>query len=108
VTVELFVRPAIRRMAGHSEPFRRGTPVTLLEPVTVRPRLQHFLRAVVEEGPDGLRARLTGPQGSGILTSMVAANALLVVPEGQFETPAGAMLTALLLHAPGWAEDPPF
>jgi molybdopterin molybdotransferase len=108
VTFELFVRPAIRRMAGHAEPFRRGMPVTLLEPVTVRPRLQHFLRAVVEEGPDGLRARLTGPQGSGILTSMVAANALLVVPEGQFETPAGAMLTALLLHAPGWAEDPPF
>ena len=31
-------------------------------------------------------ARLTGPQGSGILTSMMRADALLIVPEGQFET----------------------
>ncbi len=108
VTFELFVRPAIRRMAGHAHPFRRGTTVTLAEPVTVRPRLQHFLRAVVEDRPGGLQVRLTGPQGSGILTSMVAANALLVIPEGQFETPAGATATALLLHVPAWAGDPPF
>jgi molybdopterin molybdotransferase len=48
---------------------------------------------VVTEG----QARLTGPQGSGILTSMVKANALLVIPEGQHETPAGSTAIALLL-----------
>ena len=64
VTFELFVRPAIRKMCGHPLPFRRAVSVRLAEPVSVRPKLQHFLRAIVEEGPDGPKARLTGPQGS--------------------------------------------
>lgn len=98
VTFELFVRPAIRKMMGHAEPFRRTVPVTVTEPVKVGAGLQHFLRAIVTPAGDGrLQARLTGPQGSGILTSMVAANALLIIPEGQPETPAGAAATALVL-----------
>jgi molybdopterin molybdotransferase len=108
VTFELFVRPAIRKMSGHSLPFRRSITVKLAEPVSVRPKLQHFLRAVVCDGPDGPSARLTGPQGSGILTSMALANALLVVPEGQFETPEGAMLQALRLDEPVHQSDPGF
>lgn len=108
VTFELFVRPAIRRMAGHSLPFRRTVPVRAAEPIHLRPRLQHFLRAVVTDGADGLEARLTGPQGSGILTSMILANALLVVPEGQLETPAGAMLRALVLDDPVHQAEPGF
>jgi molybdopterin molybdotransferase len=108
VTFELFVRPAIRRMSGHALPFRRSVPVALAEPVSLRPRLQHFLRGVVTHGPDGATARLTGPQGSGILTSMALANALLLVPEGQFETPAGARLNAILLDDTIHQADPPF
>ncbi len=108
VCFELFVRPAIRRMSGHALPFRRGVTVRAAEPISLKPRLQHFLRAVVSEGAEGLEARLTGPQGSGILTSMVAANALLVVPEGQHETWAGAELTAIRLDDPGHVSDPPF
>jgi molybdopterin molybdotransferase len=108
VTFELFVRPAIRAMMGHPLPFRRAVPVRLAEPVTLRPRLQHFLRAVVTEGAEGAEVRLTGPQGSGILTSMVKANALLIIPEGQFETPAGARALAILLDDPRHQADPPF
>jgi molybdopterin molybdotransferase len=108
VTFELFVRPAIRRMAGHRLPFRRTVPVRAAEPIRLKPRLQHFLRAVVSDGPQGLEARLTGPQGSGILTSMILANALLVVPEGQFETAAGATLRALVLDDPVHTADPGF
>ncbi|HEU5039903.1 MAG TPA: gephyrin-like molybdotransferase Glp [Gemmatimonadales bacterium] len=108
VTFELFVQPAIRKMAGHRLPFRRSVPVRLAEPVSLKPRLQHFLRAVVTEGPDGPEARLTGPQGSGILTSMVLANALLIIPEGQFETPAGATVQALRLDDPVHQADPGF
>ena len=93
VTFELFVRPAIRKMMGHAQTFRAATSVTLAEPIKLGPRLQHFLRAVVADG----EARLTGPQGSGILTSMVRANALLVIPEGQHEAPAGSTAIALLL-----------
>jgi molybdopterin molybdotransferase len=108
VTFELFVRPAIRKMAGHVLPFRRTVAVRVAEPVSLKPRLQHFLRAVVSDGPAGPEARLTGPQGSGILTSMILANALLIVPEGQLETPAGATLRALLLDDPVHSADPGF
>ncbi|MBA3522794.1 MAG: molybdopterin molybdotransferase MoeA [Gemmatimonadales bacterium] len=108
VTFELFVRPAIRKMSGHALPFRRTVPVRMAEPVSLKPRLQHFLRAIVTEGPGGLEARLTGPQGSGILTSMVLANALLVIPEGQHETPVGAAASALVLDDPVHRAEPGF
>jgi molybdopterin molybdotransferase len=108
VTFELFVRPAIRKMAGHTLPFRRTVTARAAEPIHLKPRLQHFLRAIVSDGADGLEARLTGPQGSGILTSMIRANALLIVPEGQFETPAGADVRALLLDDPVHAAEPGF
>ncbi len=108
VTFELFVRPAIRKMMGQPLPFRRSVKVTAAEGISVKPRLQHFLRGVVTEGSSGLEARLTGPQGSGILTSMVQANALLITPEGQFDTPAGTLLDALILNDPVHQERPGF
>jgi molybdopterin molybdotransferase len=108
VTYELFVRPAIRKMMGHVRPFRRSIPVRMAESVTLKPKLQHFLRGVVTEGPSGPEARLTGPQGSGILTSMARANALLVIPEGQHETPVGAAVGALVLNDPLHREEPGF
>src|SRR5262249_14279142 len=108
VTFELFVRPAIRAMVGHRTPFRRTRPVRVSEPVRVGPKLQHFLRAVVTESATGLDARLTGPQGSGILTSMLRANALVILPEGQFETSAGATADALLLDDPHHVDSPPY
>jgi len=98
VTFELFVRPTIRRMLGHTRLHRCPVTVTLEEPVRIGAKLTHFLRAIVTAQPDGsLTARLTGPQGSGILTSMSLANALLVVPEDRPEVPAGKRLSALLL-----------
>ena len=108
VTFELFVRPAIRRMCGHALAFRRAMTARAAEPITLRPRLQHFLRGVVTEVDGALEARLTGPQGSGILTSMIRANALLIVPEGQHETPAGAAVSALRLDEPVHQATPPF
>ncbi len=108
VTFELFVRPAIRKMMGHARPFRRSVPVRAAEPITLKPKLQHFLRGIVSEAPGGAEARLTGPQGSGILTSMTLANALLVIPEGQQETPAGSIVQALVLNDPVHQEAPGF
>jgi len=104
VTFELFVRPAIRRLQGHALPFRRTVPVTLAEPVTLGPRLRHYLRAIVE----GEEARLTGPQGSGILTSMARANALLIVPADMPAVPVGTELQALILDDPRHVAEPPY
>ncbi|HEU4642879.1 MAG TPA: gephyrin-like molybdotransferase Glp [Gemmatimonadaceae bacterium] len=98
VTFELFVRPVLRKMLGHDRLHRRPVPVTLEEPVSIGAKLTHFLRAIVTVRDDGsLGARLTGPQGSGILTSMSLANALLVVPEDRPRVEAGETLHALLL-----------
>lgn len=104
VTFELFVRPAIRKMMGQALPFRATTPVRVAERILLGPALQHFLRAVVVDG----EARLAGPQGSGILTSMVRANALLIIPEGQHDTAEGALAEALLLDDPRHVADVPW
>ena len=98
VTFELFVRPVILRMLGHTRCFRRPVPVTVEEPVRIGAKLTHFLRAIIEARTDGsLGARLTGPQGSGILTSMLRANALLVVPFDRPELRPGDVTTAIPL-----------
>jgi molybdopterin molybdotransferase len=97
VCFELFVRPAILKMQGATALFRRSVRATTEEPVHTPGRLTHFLRAVLHETPAGWSARLTGPQGSGILSSMVRANALLVVPEEVDDAPPGTTLTAILL-----------
>ena len=109
-TFELLVRPAIRRMLGHALPFRRTVPVVVAEPITLGPKLRHFLRAVVapRAGDGALEARLTGPQGSGILTSMARANALLIVPEDRPAVTAGEVLSAILLEDPHHVAAPPF
>ena len=98
VTFDLFVRPAIRKMLGHERLFRRVVRVTLEEPVSIGVRLTHFLRATVRPGEDGqLFARLTGAQGSGILTSMSKAEALLIIPEERARIEAGENVHAFLL-----------
>ena len=110
VTFELFVRPALRRLAGHTLPFRRTVPVVVQEAITLGPKLRHYLRAIVQaDAPDQpLAARLTGPQGSGILTSMARANALLIVPEDMPAVPVGAALRALVLDDPHHVAEPPY
>jgi molybdopterin molybdotransferase len=98
VSFELFVRPALRKMQGYSNLFRRAVTVTLEEEVKIAARLTHFLRASVTRKDDGtLLARLTGLQSSGALTSMAKANALLIVPETSPTVAKGAQLRALML-----------
>ncbi len=97
VTFELFVRPMLRRMLGHTRLFRKPVRVTLGEPVKTGAQLTHFLRAIVSVDDGALTARLTGPQGSGILTSMALANALLVVPHDRQHYEAGETLSAIPL-----------
>jgi molybdopterin molybdotransferase len=106
VTFELFVRPAIRKMCGHTALHRAMADVVLDEPVAVGADLTHFLRVVLSRRTDGrLGARLTGAQSSGILSSMARADALLVVPRGQATVPAGAALRAIPLgERAAWVE----
>ncbi len=49
-------------------------------------------------GPAGPSVRPTGEQGSGVLTALVRANGLLVVPEGVEALPAGALVEVEMIH----------
>lgn len=97
VTFELFGRPLIRKMIGHKLLFRRPLPVELESDVTIAADLTHFLRAHVSCDNTGYRARLTRSQSSASLTSLAAANALLVVPPERKSYAAGSRMFALPL-----------
>jgi molybdopterin molybdotransferase len=99
VTFELFVRPALRRMAGHAVLLRTTVAARAGEEILSPPGLAHYFRVTLERAGDGPPvARLTGPQGSGILTSMVRADGLAIVPEGTERVEAGATLRVLPLR----------
>ncbi len=98
VTFELFVRPAILKMLGETLIFPATRMVTLDEPISLTADLTHYLRVVVTQCDGVDHARLTGTQSSGALTSMLRANALLIVPEGQRECHPGEQFRAMPLR----------
>jgi molybdopterin molybdotransferase len=101
VTFELFVRPALRSLLGDPRPVPAPLRAQLRDAVRTQAPLTHYLRAVVARDGDGVvRATLTGPQGSGLLTSMARANALVVVPHDVQELAAGSEVDALPLAVP--------
>jgi molybdopterin molybdotransferase len=97
VTFELFARPLIRRLRGATRIFRRAVTVRSLEEISIAAPLMHFMRAEIEWRDDGPWARLTGPQGSGLLTSMARADALVVIPAERPLVRTGESVKALLL-----------
>ncbi|HKE99690.1 MAG TPA: gephyrin-like molybdotransferase Glp [Actinomycetes bacterium] len=105
VVFELLVRPALRRIAGHPADRldRPRVAARLAEPVRSPPGRTSFLRVTLTGAPGALEARLTGPQGSGVLSSCVAAGGLAVVPADADSLPAGAEVEVVVLRqAPGW------
>ena len=82
VVFELFVRPALLKMAGHTELLRPTFKATLAEPVTNRDGRVNYMRAILKESNGHYTAETTGPQGSGILHSLVLANGLITIPSG--------------------------
>jgi molybdopterin molybdotransferase len=87
VCTEEYVRPLVRRMMGHSLLYRPVRTAVLDERYTKGSdaRRAHFVRVRLQERDGVLHAKPTGPQGSGILTSMALATGIAVLPE---ETPA--------------------
>jgi molybdopterin molybdotransferase len=100
VVFEVLVRPALRRLAGMPDDRldRPRVMARLAEPVRSPAGRVSFLRVRLEAGDDALSASLTGAQGSGVLSSVVAADGLAVVPADQTELPAGAEVSVILLR----------
>jgi molybdopterin molybdotransferase len=100
VTFEVFLRPAIRKMAGHTSLHRRTILARARKSMSSREGLTHFSRVRLSRAGDGsIEAELTGPQGSGILTSMALADGLAVIPEGISEIAKGDLVEVIVLGA---------
>jgi molybdopterin molybdotransferase len=81
VAFEIFGRPAMIKMMGKSDWRRPIVRAIALERILNRNDPRLFLARCVVTERDGKRyASLTGAQGSGILTSMMRANALTLIP----------------------------
>lgn len=98
ITGELFVRPAVLRMQGAVAVHRAPINVRLGQRVQGAPGTTLLLRARLVPYAGGFIAELTGPQGSGLMSSMARADALLVIPADAGALDAGAMVAALPLH----------
>lgn len=98
VTFEVLGKPALRRMTGRKEVYGPTRRVRIAEPVRSNTGLTRFLRVHLDrDAKDQWSARLTGEQGSGMLTSVARADALLVVPEDVASFDPGDEATVLLL-----------
>ncbi|MFM2106180.1 MAG: hypothetical protein RL338_1212 [Chloroflexota bacterium] len=98
VTFELFVRPVLRRLAGRRDILRPVDRGRLMDPVSTSAGRRTFVRVVAERDPDGAERRdgsgrvllrLAGGQGSHVLSGLVAAEGLAVIPEELGDAPAG-------------------
>ncbi len=102
VTFELFARPAILKMMGKKKLTKPTVDAVLEDSMVNSDGRRVFARAIVEKRDGQYFARLTGPQGSGILTSMVLANGLVIVPEDKAGVEAGEVVRVMMLD---WSEE---
>ena len=102
VTFELFVRPAILKMMGKKNLTKPTIEAVVENSVVNRGGRRLLARVIVEKRHGQYFARLTGPQGSGILTSMTLANGLMIIPENKTEVVAGDIVQVMMLD---WREE---
>jgi molybdopterin molybdotransferase len=96
VTFELFVRPVLRRLSGHTDLIGRPVVHARLADAVRKPLdRRSFLRVQL----DGDVARLSGGQASHVISALAWANALAIVPEGIAELPAGAEVEVMRLDS---------
>ncbi|MBN2397314.1 MAG: molybdopterin molybdotransferase MoeA, partial [Deltaproteobacteria bacterium] len=97
ITFEEYVRPAILKMTGHRNIFRRTIRATVAHDIEKKQGLRYFFRSRVQREGDGFVVEITGEQGSGILRSMVLANGIMVIPEDVELVKAGDQVMVQLI-----------
>jgi len=90
VTFAAFVRPALQKLMGWHAPAQPLLRARAVETLRKKPGRTEYQRGIVERREDGeLWVRLTGNQGSGVLSSMVQANGLIVLGHDQHTVQSG-------------------
>ena len=100
VTFELFGRPILRKMQGHTRLLKPQIPVVVEDGVSEKVMRRHYVRAHVKWHDDHFVAHTTGNQGSNIMTSLLQANAFVIVPEGGVTIAPGETAKAMMLDWP--------
>lgn len=100
VTFELFGRPLIRKLQGHSRLHKPQVEVVVANGLPKQTMRRHYVRAHVVWQHDHFVARLTGNQGSHMMTSLLNANALVIVPESGTEVHPEGKMKAMMLNWP--------
>jgi molybdopterin molybdotransferase len=95
---ELFVRPALLKMAGRRLLHRPRVIATLDDTLDTPPGLRFFARGIYDATTSTVRT--TGPQGSGILRSMALANCLIDIPDTVQHVDRGASVTVIRTDQP--------
>ena len=98
VSLELFVKPALRRLMGHRKASQPVYRATMAEDVAASDSRTYVVRVRAWREDEKWHASSTGPQGSGMLRSMVGANGLVLVPGGPRGVRAGEEVDFLLLR----------
>ena len=88
----LFVRPALWKLAGRRRLFPPAWQAQAMEPLRKRTGRREFKRGILAYRDARWEVRTTGPQGSGILSSMVAGNCLIVLEEDRGDVAAGEIV----------------
>lgn len=96
VIFDQYVRPVLLKMQGATSIYREQLTAISDQEITKPEGRREFMRAAVEWRDGQYHARLTGPQGSGILTSMVRADGLLILPEKAVHIKPGDTVTVEL------------
>jgi len=89
----LFVRPALWKLAGRRHLAPETWHARAAEPMRKKRDRMEFKRGVLRYVDGAWEVRTTGPQGSGILSSMVAGNCLIVLEEERGDVAAGETVT---------------
>ncbi len=97
ITFEEFVRPALLRMMGHRRVLRPTFRAELCEPVKKKPGRVQFLRMRVVRRGERLVAASSGDQNTGIVRTMVHANAIAILPADCAGLKAGDFVDVHLL-----------
>jgi molybdopterin molybdotransferase len=108
VAFEELVRPALLRMMGHRRVYRPVAPAILDEDYRKPAGRLHLVRVRLALRDGALHARPTGDQSSGILLSMVRADALAIVPAEVNRVAAGSEVLVQLLARDDLREEPGF
>jgi molybdopterin molybdotransferase len=101
LTFLLFVRPALFKLAGRRRLFPETWHARAAEPMRKRTGRREFKRGILRFAAGGWEVRTTGPQGSGILSSMVAGNCLIVLDEERGDVSPGETVTVEPFEADG-------